>query len=852
MFKKEYIAHRRKKDGDTQSPRAYSRLQVGQRAHRRKKDGDTQSLSQHLREVSKLAGEFTSKIGAKELGELMGLLHDIGKASEEFEQYIKSAVGLINPDEDDYVDAAGMKGKVDHSTAGAQLIYRNLAGKGSEALFVAQALSLCIASHHSGLIDCLLPDGKNNFQRRVGKAEKRSHVSEAWSNLEDAERARIERLFSKELSAQLFSKLRCLREENDSKESLMFKYGLLVRFLFSCLIDADRLSTADFEFPKNKKLRNRNKYLSWDTLIKRFNITKFECKNKKVANLRGSVSQLCFEFSGKPRGLYQLTVPTGGGKTFSSLRFALNHAKRNKMSRIIYVVPYTSIIDQNADKVRAVLEEKDTKGRYLGNVVLEHHSNLTPDKETQRQNLLAENWDAPIVFTTVVQFLEALFGAGTRSARRMHQLANAVIVFDEVQTVPIRCVHMFNVALRFLVKGCDSTVVLCTATQPLLDKIEKKGRALQISPDQLMIKDVKKIFKNLKRVKVHDCRRPGGWSEKEVVDLTRGELQESGSVLVVVNTKSSAKNLYTQFKGSYFKNVFHLSTNMCPAHRMGLLDKIIDLLDKKEPIICVSTQLIEAGVDIDFGTVIRCLAGLDSIAQAAGRCNRHGARPYGNVCIVNLKDENLDRLTEIKIGAQKAERILDEFKEAPNRFENNILSPSAMEQYYQYYFYDRRDIMNFPVTSESPIGRKDNLFDLLSTNPISDQEYKRIHQTPCTLSLRQSFQSAARTFRAIDSPTRGIVVQYGKEGKQIVSELCATREVEKQYKLLKKAQRYSVGVYENVFNDLEKRKIIHEVQKGMGVFYLDRQYYSNEFGLSKEIINEMQPLIQELIYGKQN
>lgn len=809
-------------------------------AHRRKKDGKNQTLSEHLKEVSELAGKFASKVGLGKHGELIGLLHDIGKASKEFQQYIKSAVGLINPDEDDYIDATDKKGKVDHSTAGAQLIYRNLVGKGSEALFTAQVLSLCVASHHSGMIDCLLPDGKDNFQRRMNKVEERAHTNEAWLSLGETERIRIADLFSSELTKEALAKLISLKEENDSKESLMFKYGLLVRFLFSCLIDADRLSAADFEFPSNSKLRNQNEYPRWEVLINRFNAEKFENGNA-IDELRNHVAEECAKFAEKPRGLYQLTVSTGGGKTFSSLRFALNHAKVNKMDRIIYVIPYTSIIDQNAHEVRKILEERDGQGRYLNKVVLEHHSNLTPDEETRRQNLLSENWDAPIVFTTVVQFLEALFGSGTRSARRMHQLANAVVIFDEVQTIPIRCVHMFNVALRFLVKACKSTAVLCTATQPLLDKIAIKERALHILPEQQMIQDSSDLFRRLKRVKAYDRRKIGGWTEQDVIDLALQELQVSGSVLVIVNTKPSAKNLYQRFKEAEVKHIFHLSADMCPQHRMDVLARIDGRLKKQAPTICISTQVIEAGINIDFGSVIRYLAGLDSIVQAAGRCNRHGKRQQGNVFIVNPDNENLSRLDDIRYGAQTAERVLDEFKETPERFESDIISTAAMEQYYKYYFYAQKDKMNYPITSKSIVGREDNLFDMLSTNPRSLQEYRRSQQSSYAFPLSQSFQSAAQAFRAIDSPGRGIVVPYGG-GVKIIAELCSAYEIEKQYKLIKKAQRYSINCYESIFADLMKKGAVHEVQEDAGIFYLEVQYYSDEFGLSREIVNEMQLL----------
>ncbi len=225
-----------------------------------------------------------------------------------------------------------------------------------------------------------------------------------------------------------------------------------------------------------------------------------------------------------------MTVPTGGGKTFSSLRFALNHAKHHKLDRIFYIIPYTSIIDQNADVVREILEDKDDEGNYLNKVVLEHHSNLMPDEDKtqpqnwkieKRQKLLSENWDAPIVFTTQVQFLETLFGSGTKSARRMHQLANSVIIFDEIQTIPVRTVHMFNTALRFFVHSCGSTVVLCTATQPLLDKVTPDTRALPI--DGKIISNEKDLFKKLKRVEVFDKRKLGsGWSDEEVAMWSAG------------------------------------------------------------------------------------------------------------------------------------------------------------------------------------------------------------------------------------------------------------------------------------------------------------------------------------------
>ncbi|MBI5213092.1 MAG: CRISPR-associated endonuclease Cas3'', partial [Nitrospirae bacterium] len=281
-------------------------------AHRRGKDGLIQSLSKHLKEVSGQAGKFASKIGLKEQGEIVGLLHDIGKASHEFEQYIKSAVGLINPDEDDYVDAAGLKGKVDHSTAGAQLICRELAQNGKEALFAAQVLSLCLASHHSGLIDSISPDGKDTYSKRMVKEKEKSHIDEVFGKLSDKARERIiNRLHSKEFLQSLVARLKALKSSHDSKETFSFKCGLLVRFLYSCLIDADRLNTADFEKPALKKYRRYGEYEDWNVLIGRLNTTMEEFDSKGINAIRQKISQACYDFADKldrPNGLYQLTV----------------------------------------------------------------------------------------------------------------------------------------------------------------------------------------------------------------------------------------------------------------------------------------------------------------------------------------------------------------------------------------------------------------------------------------------------------------------------------------------------------------------------------------------------------------
>lgn len=816
---------------------------MGYTAHIRKKGGDEQTLIAHLKGVSEKTGIFASKIGLAEHGKLIGLLHDIGKYSEAFQSYLKSAVGLINPDEDEYIDAHGMRGKIDHSTAGAQFIFKKLMSSNNESKLVAQILSLCIASHHSGLIDCLSPEGKDAFSSRMNKSADKTYYNEIMDKVDPSIPEYAGKLLSSTNTiVSLIKKLKAIHDpEEHSPVTTFFKQGLLIRLLFSCLIDADRLDTADFEEPHVKALRNNGKYRSWDILAERLEnrLRSFQNPNR-IDLIRQDISEHCLNHAEKKQGIYLLTVPTGGGKTLASLRFALSHAKAHKMDRIIYVIPYTSIIDQNADSVREFLEDRAEDNSLLNSVVLEHHSNMTPEEETWQQKILAQDWDAPVVFTTSVQVLEALFGSGTRSTRRMHQLTRSVIIFDEVQTMPVCCVHMFNNAINFLVNNCEATVVLCTATQPLMHKVDKRKGALKLEMGAEMMPDVRLLFDNLKRVHVNDKRQPGGWPASELADLTVENLQNLGSALAIVNTKKAARKLYEECIKKTKIESCHLSTNMCPAHRMAILRRIrtcLDLNDPK-PILCISTQLIEAGVDVDFGCVIRSIAGLDSIAQAAGRCNRHGIRPMGNVFIVNPDFEKLDKLQDIRIGKEKAERVLDEYKNDPAIFNYDILGPKAIDRYFQYYFYERSVVMNYPVSNHPIIGRDDDLLSLLSTNSTTVEDYKRSNRQAPEIYFRQSFMTAAKVFQSIDSPTRGIIVPHA-EGKSIIAELCAASEVEKQYRLLREAQRYSVNLYPHELKILdEQENAIYEIQEGTGIYYLDERYYSPDLGLCMKPVNK--------------
>jgi CRISPR-associated endonuclease/helicase Cas3 len=818
---------------------------------------ENQLLRSHLDGVSILCRKNANKIGFGDYGETLGLLHDMGKYSRVFQNYIKSAVGILAPDIDgDYVDSNGLKGKIDHSTAGAQLFWEKLNMGNDAEKILAQIVSLCLVSHHSGLIDCLKTDANgttDQFSRRINKADSKTHLHEALEQFE------LKRRFEELIATQTFilplsKTLRSIINSSPQKAMqstvVQFKVGLLVRFLFSCLIDADRQDTADSEKPKVAQFRQRGSFLSWAELISRLNreLGSYSNPLTLIDKIRQDISSHCLVAADRPMGVFTLSVPTGGGKTLSSLRFALHHAEKHKLERIIFVIPFTSIIDQNADRVRRILEPKDAPADK-GKIVLEHHSNIGAEKQSWREKLLIENWDAPVIFTTMVQFLEAMFGSGTRGARRMHQLAKSVIVFDEVQTLPIRCVHMFCNAINFLVDQGGSSVVLCTATQPLLGEIDSTKGALHLAQSNEIIPDVSKLFEDLKRVSVLDSQKTTGWGDAEIADLAIKEAEKVNSCLVVVNMKKSARALFQVIKEMAKHHeaaigCYHLSTSMCPRHRKRVLRRVKRRLSVGYPTICVSTQLIEAGVDIDFGSVIRYLAGLDSIAQAAGRCNRNGKRDKGLVYIVNPKEENIDCLKDIAVGQQKTQRVLNDFKVSPEKYQDDIIGPQLLEWYYRNFFYERRAEMTYPV-SENVAGRNDTLLNMLSTNSLTVSDYQRSNMKSPDICLRQSFMAAAEAFRSIDAPTHSVIVGFEKDGKELVNQLCAAFDVEKQYELVKKAQQYSVSLFPHEFDKLHG--VVKPVQERTSIYFLtDNRYYDQDFGIVTEPVKSPN---EELMYA---
>jgi CRISPR-associated endonuclease/helicase Cas3 len=383
-----------------------------------------QELRLHLEGVAVIASRLAMKIGMAHSGELIGLAHDLGKYSEAFQQY------LCKVPTDGSMEAEPkllLKESVDHSTAGAQIIAEGLAA--APQGFTAQVLALCVASHHSGLIDCILPNGDDGLTRRLNKTDALSHLDDVGSRIELAIREPLETLLNGlEVTVEIEAAMDRTRVVDSDDIVQPFKQGLLLRVLFSCLIDGDRTDTADFDKPRAAGFRQHGEYPPWHEFAERLEARLAAFPNKGwVDRCRAEISDHCRAAAERPRGSFTLTVPTGGGKTLASLRFALHHAQLWDMDRVIYVSPYISITDLNAQVVRNILEPT---GCDFASIVLEHHSDLTPEKESWRSSVLAENWDAPVVFTTAVQVLEAPFGGRTRSVRRLHALIVAPVLQD--------------------------------------------------------------------------------------------------------------------------------------------------------------------------------------------------------------------------------------------------------------------------------------------------------------------------------------------------------------------------------------------------------------------------------------
>lgn len=784
-------------------------------------DGREQLLQDHLFSVANLAKRYAEKIGLGSFGEVSGLLHDYGKYDLRFQRYLNSASGKYKYCDADYLDPVANKGKIDHSTPGA-LYLKNVNGLHQN---IKEILTLITALHHGGLIDFISPDGTMPLSKRLEKSMSTDGFQKAEKDKFDFElsrRVNVEKL--QQEYKEYIKKFKNIENNNIR----LFLMGLTIKFLYSCLIDADRTDSTAFEDSDKYSILYDNQP-NWEQMIQALekHLARFKVRND-IDLYRRKISDQCQEKAGLPGGIFRLNVPTGGGKTLASLRFALEHAKKNNLDHIFYIIPYTSIIDQNAEDVRAIFKEYG-----LEDLVLEHHSNLTDEKNTEINNILMDNWNAPIVFTTMVQFLEALFAGGTRSPRRFHQLGKSVIIFDEIQTIGIKNIFMYNAAIQYLTEFAGSSVVLCTATQPVLDNEILAPHQLKISEHNDISAGIPEMDQVFERVKTIDKSGILNWSHSDTVEIIMNEFKNGNSVLTITNTKNAAKEL-VELISSKLTMPYHLSTSMCARHRKEILKKIREDLvkhQKKEgpPVICVSTQLIEAGVDVDFDAVIRHLAGVDSIVQAAGRCNRSGLREeLGRLYVVDPIEEKITKLEDIRRGREVTKRVFSDFYEQNPNKDLQIINPIVIQNYFTQYYFNRKSQMDYPVF----LGKyevSDNLFRLLSSNEISRCQANRINSTSAPY-FAYAFQTAANEFKAIDALTQGVIVPY-LEGKEIINRLCASKNPYEISALLKEAQQYSINLFDYQIKELFKNQYLHETQIKSGIFYLSEEGYDDTYGL---------------------
>lgn len=504
-------------------------------ARNRKTDNQYQLLETHLLETSELASKFGEDFSLSELLKLAGLLHDFGKYTKSWQQYLEDSI------------AGEKRENKDHATAGGQFIEHKIS---QELGLAEQIIQAIVMFHHGqGLPDFLNLKGETDFKKRLGKDDTKQDLPEIESNLSEKVKAEIQKYLE---STCLKNDARSKFYDNckkgcRSKKQYKFNQGLHLRNLSSCLIDADRTNSADFDNGKNLNLQKYEKLPNWKNLLEKLEAKLATFDNSgKLGEIRKNLSDSCLEFGKKEKGIYSCSAMTGAGKTLASLRFALKQAETHKMKKIFIIAPYTSILDQNAQVIRNILEDNDTKGK----IVLECHSNLSDEKREDiygdEFKAISETWDAPVIVTTMVQFLETLFAYGTKKIRRMHKLFNSVLVFDEIQTLPIKCTYLFNWGIEYLVNTCGCSTLLCTATQPGLDRIGDELFRINLPKENEVIKNVYEHYESLQRVEFIDKTNFGTNKSDitDVVDYIKEEMKTCKSFLAVVNTKPQAKELF--------------------------------------------------------------------------------------------------------------------------------------------------------------------------------------------------------------------------------------------------------------------------------------------------------------------
>lgn len=771
-----------------------------------------QTVSEHCRGVAEGAALLLKDIGLEKTAYLAGLVHDLGKNTVAFKQYIEKA-------------AAGEKvqrGSVNHTFAGVRFLLEKHNSECPSGIrdIVLEILAYAVGAHH-GLFDCVDDNSNNGFTKRVQKddIDYDKALTEFFNSCSNEQEINDLLEQAKNELLPVFNTIESLAENNANdiyNTQLTFYTGFLTRLILSAIIEADRSDTARF-MNGTSEITARNMPEVWQSCIKNVEEKLGNLKpDTPINKIRSQISDLCVEAANLESGIYRLNLPTGAGKTLTSLRYALHHVLKHNKKRIIFTMPLLSIIEQNAGIIHKYINNED--------IVLEHHSNVIETEDSEdldKRELLMESWNVPVIITTMVQLLNTLFAGKSANIRRMHSLCNSIIVIDEVQTVPNKMLSLFNLAINFLAKICNTTIILCSATQPCFEKTKY--------PLDKGVKDLITLTKEqadvFKRVQLED---KGEMDEDELTNFAAEILEENNSLLLVCNTKNEAAVMFNMIS-SKITNVktFHISAGMCTAHRKKTIAELQKALENKQnKIFCVSTQVIEAGVDVSFARVIRLLAGMDNIVQATGRENRN--REFDGLApgyIVRLKGEFLRGLSEIEEAKNASANLLIKYKNNKEKYDGDLMSEKAINEYYSCLYANvKSGYHDFYVESE-----RDSILNLMSCNKNVDAqkipEYNKYF-------MHQALKTAGGLFEVFDESSIDVIVPY-ERGKEIIQEIFAidNRDYGKLKELLKEAKLYTVSLFKYQKIKLEEQGALIFAENA-GVYVLQEGYYDNLTGLN--------------------
>ncbi len=671
---------------------------------------------------------------ASEVLEVLALYHDMGKADLKFQEYLKSG---------------GQGSHVDHKSAAAKWIIQKW-GSAYGCL-----LAYCFLGHHSGL----------------GSGTELFYNNSFDSPLEDEVLNALPESMRDAPPKPSFS---FVGQNVSTKEEAIYTLTMSVRMMHSCLVDADWLATEAFVSPETAELRESASFLSigdMACLLEQYVENREKESKGRINDLRKEIHLACLNAASNNPGVFKLNVPTGGGKTLSSLSFALEHAGRYGMKRVIYVIPYTSIIEQTAQEFRLVFGE---------NSVLEHHSNLAEENDSEQSRFAAENWDAPLIVTTSVQFFESLYSCKNKRCRKLHNIANSVIILDEAQALPTDYLKPCLFALKSLQRDFGCSVVLCTATQPSIENEGKFDIGWQKSEVQSLIgvELEERLAREMKRV---DVEFLGNLSQAELIDhfFSQGEK----SALFIVNLTHQAQLLFSELKKCSGLRVYHLSARMCPAHRLNVLNEIRRRLKHGEQTILVATRVVEAGVDISFPIVYRDQCGLDSLAQSAGRCNRHGEKDCGKVFYYTDSEIRLpSSFVDLRDGIYAMAEIMDRVASS------EIFSPEVVDSYFKKFYAKRGLSLKNADTGKCEWDKKHIISDNMSARDIKAWNFRKISDD----------------FKLIEAEQKMILVPYGdvpEELRQRVIKMCSAG-IKLGRKMFRDIARYSVSVHAGEWENL--------------------------------------------------